>query len=216
LDEPTAEGKSVSYWISSLQASDMSSGLHASQVLARMGTKAVPYLVRALREDRTNARGAMLTTRGAMGPAAEEAIPDISALLRDESPVIRVTAAATLVSLDCERRVEAWPALLEGLEGEAFAATMAASTIGYMGSDGAPAVPGLLRLVNSADREVRLRAMAALGSIGPSAQSARPVLDEAAREPGIVGSAARAAIQRISSKGMAVPSCSERRLQQKP
>jgi HEAT repeat protein len=137
----------------------MEVSVHASTMLAGMGEKVVPYLVRALREDRSDARGRLLTTLGMMGPAAEGAIQDISALLHDQSSTIRVTAAATLVNIDCERRLEAWPTLVAALEGDAFSVSMAASTVGYLGADGAAAVPALIRLLSHSDGEVRLRAM---------------------------------------------------------
>jgi HEAT repeat protein len=189
----------------------MEVSVHASTMLAGMGEKVVPYLVRALREDRSDARGRLLTTLGMMGPAAEGAIQDISALLHDQSSTIRVTAAATLVNIDCERRLEAWPTLVAALEGDAFSASMAASTVGYLGADGAAAVPALIRLLSHSDGEVRLRAISALRNIGPAAQSAIPALDEVAKESGPVGTAAQGTIEKIKGKGISVPSCSDRR-----
>jgi HEAT repeat protein len=214
--EPTAEGKPASYWIDMLRAGDMGVRLHASTMLSGMGEKAVPYLVSALKEDRSDARGNLLTTLGMMGPAAEGAVPVISELLYDDSLSIRVTAAATLVNIDCEHRVEAWPTLVAALDGDDFSVTLAATTIGSLGADGAPAVPALARHVHSTDREVQLRAMGALGSIGPPAHSALPALEKAAKEEGIVRGGAEAAIERIKGKGFAVPTCSERRRQQQP
>lgn len=206
----------MSYWIDSLRAGDMGVSLHASTMLAGMGEKVVPYLVRALKEDRSDARGRLLTTLGMMGPAAEGAIPDISALLHDESSTIRVTAAATLVNIDCERHVEAWPTLVAALEGDAFSASMAASTVGYLGADGAAAVPALIRLLGRTDREVRLRAISALRNIGPAAQPAIPALEEAAKESGPLGAAAQGTIEKIKGKSISVPSCTDRRRQQQP
>jgi len=213
--EPTAEGKPARYWINSLHSGDMDISGHASTVLAGMGEQVVPYLVRALREERSDTRERLLTTLGMMGPAAEQAIPDISALLLDESSNIRVTAAATLVNIDCERRVEAWPTLLAALDGDAFSASMAASTIGYLGADGAAAVPALARLLGNRDREVRLRAISALRNIGPTARAAIPALEEAAKENGPVGAAALGTIEKIKG-GASVPSCSDRRRHARP
>jgi HEAT repeat protein len=213
--EPTAEGKPVSHWIGELKREDMGARLHASTVLRGMGAAAVPYLVQVLGQDKTDARLRVLNTLDQIGSAAKVALPAISALLRDDSPAVRITAAATIVGLDCERSEEVWPVLMAGLEGDdSFSASIAATTVGSLGADGARAVPALARLVKASDPQVQGAAMTALWKMGPAAKDAVPALEEAAK------GAERGAVSALETiKGEAptpVPPCRERRATQKP
>jgi HEAT repeat protein len=209
--EPTASGKPVSYWIEALKSSDMGERIDATTNLAGMGPKAVPYLVRALEQDRSDGRLRLLSTLGMVGQPAQSALPAIALLLRDDSAAIRVTAAATMLTIDCSARREAWPVLIAALEGDSFSASLAASTLGFLGPDGVGAVPSLIPLVRSGSNEVRLAAIGALWKMGPSAKDAVGALEGAVQEGGDIARAAMSALETIKGEAPTpVPPCSAR------
>jgi HEAT repeat protein len=215
--EPRAEGKSVSDWIAVLEGKDTDAQLHASEVLTGMGERAVPYLIRALERYGSGTRRWILSCLGPMGSAASGALPAISALLHDPSLNIRVSAAATIVRIDCSRVEDAWPALLEGLEGDSFNVARAARAIGSLDGDGARAVPSLIRLVKCVDREAQAAAIGALWMIGPEAKAALPALEEAAKGEAPLSTFVEAAIAVIKGEAPTpVSACHERRSQNKP
>jgi HEAT repeat protein len=74
--------------------------------------------------------------------------------------------------------VESLPALQELLSGDEMPAYWAATLIGRLGADGAPAAPQLITTATGAQPlAVRERAVWALGKIGPAAKEALPALD---------------------------------------
>ncbi len=214
--EPTSEGKPASFWIAELGRGDMDGRLHATTALTSMGQAAVPYLLRALEGDQSDVRLRILTTLGMLGSDAEAALPAISALLHDSSASVRITAAATMVAIDCRRGEEVWPVLIAALDGDSFAASLAAGTIGRLGADGAEAVPNLIRLIGATDPEVQLAALGALWKMGVAAQAAIPSLKEAAKSDGAVGVAARAALETATGQAPTpIPSCRSGRTEPK-
>ncbi len=76
----------------------------------------------------------------------------------------------------------------------------AATALGRLGPDAAPAVPALIEAFEDPDDYVRWKAAEALGEIGPAAKDALPMLDAAANAKQIdviTQAAARKAVQQI-------------------
>jgi hypothetical protein len=217
-EEPTAEGEPVSHWIKELQGTEMGARIHASTVLRSMGEAAVPYLVRVLEHDGSEAKLQVLGTLGSMGPVAKRALPAMTELLRDGSPQVRVTAAATIVAMDCSRSEsqDVWSVLIAGLEGDSYSASIAAITIGSLGADGVRALPALVRLVGGNDDDVKATAISALWKMGPAAKDAVPALEAAAKVGEPIAISARAALETIRGDAPTpVSPCRERRTTQK-
>jgi HEAT repeat protein len=216
-EEPTAEGKAISYWIGELQQSDITARIQATNVLMRMGEAAVPFLVQVLEHDTSDARLLVLATLPRMGPAARAALPAASALLRDKSPAVRVTAAATIVGIDCSRgqEQEVWSVLVTGLDGDGLTASVAAISIGSLGADGVRAVPALVRLLEG-NNDVQATAISALWKMGPAAKEAVPALEAVAKMGEPIAISARAALETIRGDAPTpVSPCRERRTTQK-
>jgi HEAT repeat protein len=216
-EEPTAEGKAISYWIGELQQSDITARIQATNVLMRMGEAAVPFLVQVLEHDTSDARLLVLATLHRMGPAARAALPAASALLRDKSPAVRVTAAATIVGIDCSRgqEQEVWSVLVTGLDGDGLTASVAAISIGSLGADGVRAVPALVRLLEG-NNDVQATAISALWKMGPAAKEAVPALEAVAKMGEPIAISARAALETIRGDAPTpVSPCRERRTTQK-
>jgi len=77
--------------------------LNAAWALEAIGpeaSEAVPYLIRALAEDRhQRTRAAAAKALGAIGPAAHEAVPALRKALEDRSPSVREAAAEALAAI---------------------------------------------------------------------------------------------------------------------
>lgn len=128
---------------------------------------------------------------------AGDALPALSAALRDRSPLVRVVAAGALGNLGPQAASPLALALNSDAEEKVRAA--AASAIGALGPKEAPS--GLAALAHALDDDselVRARAAAALDRFGPPA---RTHLDRAARdESPIVRDAARTGVSRLEKR----------------
>ena len=165
----------------------------AETALAAIGAGAVPALIEALRHRDFDVRGRAAETLGRMGAAALPAVPALldayrwnhgvepalrsigdaarPALrdaLRSDDRIVRSAAAGTLALLgDREGLSAALPELAETLRGPLSDGVIAAWVV-----IGAEAVPALTAMLTDRDKNIRLRAVGTLGSIGPSAAPA--------------------------------------------
>jgi HEAT repeat protein len=64
--------------------------------VARLDADPVRKLIVAAREEQGQAKAALAAALGAYGPAAEVAVPDLTAMLEDEHPAVRAEAVAAL------------------------------------------------------------------------------------------------------------------------
>jgi hypothetical protein len=90
--------------------------------------------------------------------------------------------------------------LIAALEGDPFSASLAASTIGFLGPDGVGAVPNLIPLVRGGNSEVRLAAIGALWKMGSGAKDAVGALEAAVQEGGDVARSAKSALETIKGE----------------
>ena len=112
---------------------------------------------------------------GHMGPAAEDAVPDLVQLLSVSNETVRSHAGKALEDLG----VVAVPSLILALkQPEPAVRVAAADTLGNIGPAAKEAIPDLATLLGDEDREVSRHAAPALGRIGPAAV---PELIEVAR-----------------------------------
>jgi len=112
---------------------------------------------------------------GHMGPAAEEAVPDLVQLLTVENENVRLHASKALADIG----EVAVPSLISALkQPEPAMRTSAADVLGAIGPAAKDAIPSLATLLGDQEQEVSRHAASALGLIGPAAV---PELIEVAR-----------------------------------
>lgn len=114
---------------------------------------------------------------GRMGPAAEEAVPDLIQILGEENDPLRPTAVTALSAIGAG----AVPALVAALNDQDPAVRSGAvDALGGMRAGATEAIPALINLLGDRDYEISHRAASALGRIGPAAVPA--LMQVAARE----------------------------------
>ena len=127
------------------------------------------------------ARRAALRKLADGGPEMRDAVPAVSLMFRDESPVVRAEAAWAAYRLtgQAEAAVPTLAALL--VCGDAEATSMAVQSLGLIGPPAAPAVGGLRELAVSSPGLASIRAIEALLRIDPADPAAARMLVDAVR-----------------------------------
>jgi HEAT repeat protein len=197
-DEPAYEGKTLSYWFAmSCRQSDYWSEKEALGALQKIGTNAVPYLLKeALNDKASTAKGRFIqfldyiesfrvvdhlvhSLNLPRPPEAENKIRHAMLALREIKPPARQ--------------------LLLWLQGplnstNLFERNQALFILGAVGDGAEEAVPDLRAALKISNRYARAIAIQSLGQLGPRAQAAVPSLIEVLKEPrGIWYSGIRAA-----------------------
>ncbi len=140
----------------------------------------------------------------ALAQTKEKAAPAavlLGKLLRSDDPVTRLAAALALREAGKAART-AIPNLVEALnDSSPTTRFMAAMALGQMGDAAAPAVPALTQRLQAPNEEFRIQRniIRALGSIGPTASAALPVLQEIRKQEALQQEA-DGAILRIKGK----------------
>jgi HEAT repeat protein/lysophospholipase L1-like esterase len=151
----------------------------AASVVGRMGAgarPAVPALMAALTDLRTDVRWKSAWALGRIGPDARAAVPGLIALARD--PDVGWHAIDALGGIGAEARA-AVPVLRSALaDPSGTVRWRAASALGRIGPEAAAAGPDLLRGLRDPVDNVRLAAVQAIGRVEMDA-SAAPALAEA-------------------------------------
>lgn len=139
---------------------------HAVRVLARIGAAAVPALIQALRQPQERTREFAADALGDIGPAADAAVDDLTALLQEDSDArwwaayalarIRPTAAPLSILI----------AAVQSAPSDAREA--AAVALAGLGESGAEALPALREALEDSSRTVRAAAWHAIKHITPS------------------------------------------------
>lgn len=143
----------ISSWINNLSAAEDARRLHAAENLARLGEEA---------------RGAAVPLVRAAGDASESVREWAVAALEGLGPpdVKDLTALQQMTTTTSPDDVAYW----------------AITLVGRLGTEGAPAVPRLIEVLEESDSlVVRQRAAWALGRIGPGGADARDALQQASR-----------------------------------
>jgi HEAT repeat protein len=103
---------------------------------------------------------------GHMGPAAEEAIPDLVQALSGDNEALRSRAIKALAEIG----PTAVPSLITALNHQDKPVRIgAADALGSMGPRAKEAIPALAAMLSDRDREIAQHASSALGLIGPAA-----------------------------------------------
>ena len=139
-----------------------------------------------------------------MGPAAQEAVPALTAALSNPQLFFfRPAFALALGKIDRRAASIAVPALIDVLAGKRRALPdrkEAASVLGQIGGETPDAIAALAKALGDADAAVRQEAAKALGAIGPQARSTVPPLRKALMDPDdAVRSEAVVALKRIGA-----------------
>jgi HEAT repeat protein len=130
--------------------------------------RTIPFLLKQLRTGDAAARQDAAEALGDLGPAAEEAVPALAALLGGDPLVVR-PAARALARIG-PRGVAAL------LEAAPSSDSHRDALAGALASAGPAALPQLTRALRGPDRGVRTIAARALGRMGPRAERAAPDL----------------------------------------
>jgi HEAT repeat protein len=189
-NEPEAayEGVPVSGWIERLNNGDSSVRCTAATALGKIGRraeKAVPALIKALRDKNGGVQENAAWAIGRIGKPAEEGIPSLLQMLKNDDAYLRIQAAYALGRI-CR------------------------SNYGQVARGVKTIVGPLAHALKDIDSRVRRQAAAALVDIGPEAKEAATALvaaldDEdratrglAARAAGQLGKEAKSAIPRLT------------------
>lgn len=159
---------------------------------------AVPALIDALNDNYLLVRTAAVQAIGNYHSGAEAAVPPLLKLLEEEpNEGIRSSCIYTLrtIGKDDQRVVDKFIELLD----DPKLGRSIMSYLYYFGDRAAPAVPKLIKMLDSSDRYQRQYACRALGAIGIDAKEALPALEKATRDSDAsVRSNAQTAINNIN------------------
>jgi HEAT repeat protein len=179
-DLSTEPGYALPLLGKALEGADESTVSAALDALAKLGPKAVPSLVAALKYE--DLRFRVLNILGRMGPAAQPAVPELAKLLGDPNHRTHDEVLFTLASIGPAAK-DAVPAILKAMANEKDPPTRygAAYALGRIGPAAAEAKPALANLRRNPDETLSLVAFWALAKIDPTAcpetaQIAVPVL----------------------------------------
>jgi HEAT repeat protein len=161
----------------------------AAQALAAMGTKAVPALVEALKDEDPIRRRRAAAVLGQIGGRARSAVPALTESLKD--PAVRQAAARALPRIDIGTDNTVALVLVEGVDDpDPETARLAAAALEDLGDVGVrallrvrsvAAVPILIRALGSPDAGKRRDAAFGLGVFGSRASEAVQALIEVLR-----------------------------------
>jgi HEAT repeat protein len=180
-----------------LREADQNERYRAAEALEKIGLKAgtaVPALIQAAQnpagtqdgESIEHAQMVAVRALGALGPAAKDAVPALTELLKHKSWWIISVAAEALGAIgpDARSAVPVLHRLLPGPggrpeEGVSYARLATAKALWRLEGRPEPVVPVLIQLLKDQDRYVRKEAADALGQMGPKASAAGPELRQA-------------------------------------
>ena len=162
---PPAPEITVPIWEKALQDSDETTVGYALDVLAELGSPAVPRLIDALRHEKL--RSQVVYVLGQIGPDAAPATPALAVLLADKNERVAQDAAIALAKIGPGAK-GAVPSLVKALgQADASNAPTIAYALGKIGPAAAEAEPALSDLLKSPHRNVALASAWAMVQIRP-------------------------------------------------
>lgn len=142
----------------------------------------VPALIASLDDNYLKVRQAAVQALGNYHGRAYAAIPKLLSTLHEESDQsIRSNCTYALRNID-QTNQELLAEFIKLLDDPSMQSN-AVSYLAQYGAKAAPAVPKLLKVLDSPDRYQRQQAARTLGAIGPAAKDALPALRAATRDP---------------------------------
>jgi HEAT repeat protein len=173
--------------------------LYAAIALKDIGAEneqANAALIRLTQDSDPGCRASALATIRDYPNEADKFVSAVIAALDDPNSGARAKAIEAVAAFGSSAKAGA-PSLIKLLKSkEDFDRSGAADALGKI-RDVAVGVPDLAAALKDSCQKVRLNAAGALGAYGRSARSALPALDEAAKELGEVGAAAKRALVQI-------------------
>jgi HEAT repeat protein len=167
----------------------------AIEALTRFGleTEGVVETIADVLLDQEKMRSDVARILGEMGPGARAAVPALQAAFEQEAGTTRAELGQALARV--LPRDAALPFLIRTLGLDDHSASMALWELRPWGSEAAPAVPAILRVLSEGDRWLRREAAGTLGEIGPAigreaVEQVRQAVDDP--DPEIAAEAARA------------------------
>jgi HEAT repeat protein len=161
--------------------------------LRRIGQKAIPHLVKGLKDARPQVRATCAAVLGSHGDRADAFLNELIEALQDKDWGVRMRAAWALQSCGVKAK-GAVPSLVKALreENEKVAAA-AARTLTYLGPDAEVAIPDLIQALRLESAQVAAEVARTLGSFGYKPEKVIPALIEALRDERsqVAGAAAR-------------------------
>jgi HEAT repeat protein len=138
------------------------------------GAKNALIRLRKARKDRDpRVRAMVASALGALGKHARAAVKDLLAMMADKDEEVRFHVAGALHAL----KEFSFPLLLEAMEGKKKAPKLqAVEVLARFGEDAKDAVPELVKLTKSEDRDFQLASIRTLGDLGATAESVLPEL----------------------------------------
>lgn len=202
--EPEYQGRRLSEWLPELDNWDSEPDLPAMIAIRQMGSSALPTLLKMIKHEDSPFKRKMADLAGrqsfirfsfqtadtlhhraaigiyALGPEAKSAVPDLIALVTNQSPPISRLAPVFALSGIGPEAKEAVPFLLDNLKDEDYEMlhALSAYALGKIGGDARMAIPSLIPLLEDTDDLVRLGAVFALTRINPDAGlGMKPLVD---------------------------------------
>jgi HEAT repeat protein len=179
---PDIGGKPFSEWVSELTDSDAGVRRRAVQNLGNAGAAAepaVPHIIPMLGDKDETVRAA---ATGALHQIGKPAAAALAKAIKSDDRLIRCGAAVALARLE-PTNPDNISALLEAAAaGRDVSKEVRAEAHLALHKVGAGGVPALIKGMSDPDIEVRRRSADALGSIGPAAKAAVPLLEKMAAD----------------------------------
>jgi len=179
-----AQRATVEFWWPKLSDGDDEARREAARAIVALGPKAVCRTLDRISKDPGDGQPFRfdLNAARALAGVGEEAVPALCEGLRSPEPKVRAAAVEVLQQMGAPAR-GACASLLTALDDQnRWIRYDTIVALGYLATDGAPAVQRLSEFVDSPDLVARRHAIEALGRIGPAAHDAAKTLEKAAAE----------------------------------
>jgi len=159
---------SVKLLFDELKSTDNAKRQFAGERLGKIGSKAIPGVIEALKDNRTEVREAAAQAFVWMGREAKGATSALIDALDDSSANVRFRSAQSLGNIGPDA-ITAKAALIKMLTDDASIARYhAARSLGLLGTGAIEAVPALLTALKDRDAEVRIGAAQSLHRLDPT------------------------------------------------